>query len=62
MDQDEIFVEYEKMIIEKVFQESYNLSIHDRAFELHNDLNMVYCLHRYEVHRYTTKGYSNERN
>jgi hypothetical protein len=62
MDQDEIFVEYEKMIIERVFQENYNLLIHDRTFESHNDLNMVYCLDKYEVHRYTMKEYLNERN
>jgi hypothetical protein len=50
MDQDEIFVEYEIMTFERVFQENYNLLIHDRTFESHNDLNMVYWLDRYEVH------------
>jgi hypothetical protein len=62
MDQDEIFVEYEIMTFERVFQENYNLLIHDRTFELHNDLNMVYCLDRYEVHWYMMKGYLNVRN
>lgn len=37
MDQDEIFVIYEIMTFEKVYQDTDNQLIHDKTFELYND-------------------------
>jgi len=62
MDQDEIFVRYEIMTFEKVYQENYNQLIYDKTYELYNDLNMVYCLYMYEIHQHRMKEYSNVRN
>jgi hypothetical protein len=62
MDRDEIFVIYEIMIVERVYQKNDNQLIHDKTYELYNDLNKVYCLSMYEGHRYMMKEYSNERN
>ncbi len=62
MDQAEIFVRFEIMTFEKVYQDNCNPQIHDKTFELYNDLNMMYCLDMYEVHQYMMKGYSNVRN
>jgi hypothetical protein len=62
MDQDEIFVKYEIMTFEKVYQENYNQLIHDKTYELYNDLKMVYCFDMYEVHQYMMKVYLNVQN
>jgi len=62
MDQGEIFVKYEIMTFEKIYQENDNQLIHDETYELYNDLNMVYCLDMYEVHQYMMKVYLNVRN
>jgi hypothetical protein len=62
MDQDEIFVKYEIMTFEIIFQDNYNQLIHDITYELYNDLNMEYYFDKYEEHQYMRKEYSNEQN
>lgn len=62
MDQDEIFVKYEIMTFEKVYQEIDNQLIHDKAYELYNDLNMVNYFYMYEIHQYMMKVYLNGQN
>lgn len=62
MDQDKIFVRYEIMTFEKVYQDKHNQLIYDRTYELYNDLNMVYCLYMYEVHQYMMIEHLNVRN
>jgi hypothetical protein len=62
MDQDEIFVKFEIMTFEIIFQENYNQLIHGITYELYNDLNMVYCFCMYEIHQYMMKEYLNGRN
>ncbi len=62
MDHDEIFVKYEIMTFEKIYQENDNQLIYDKTYEVYNDLNRVYCLDMYEVHQYMMKEYLNVQN
>lgn len=60
-DQDEIFVKYETKTFEKVSQENYNQLIHDKTYELYNDLKMVYSFHMCEEYKCMTKEHLNVR-